>query len=530
MMHPATGDCDRACLPRRRLWPLALLLAASGVGAQQAQQVQPTRQAAEQGATGQRGRALTVDMSASVTETLTDNAMLRDSEKRSDAITQLSAGINAALRSDRVNGVLDYQLTGTVHARESKSDKVGQALRSAVNAVLIENLFYLDGAASISRQAISAFGIQDVGRSLDNPNTTEVRNLSLTPSLRGRIGSSAVFDARVNFAHQSTEGSSRGDLSTRTESLSIGARPGVRLGWNASLVRSNYKFKNGRTTQDTRALAGLVFQPDPSLRFNASLGREENDITTLGAKNNNTWGVGVVWVPSPRTSLSATRDHRFFGDAHSVSFVHREARTTWRFTSSRDLQNAQPNQATTVLQDAFQLLDDLLASQVPDPVQRRDIVLKYMEQRGIPASAVVNASFLNSAVTLVSRQELGFGWQGVRSNALFTAYRSDSRRVDGVSSVFDDLTTDPAVRQQGAALTLGHRLTPVAGISMTLTWQRSRGASETRNNELTSATLNWTTRLGPSSNFSLGARHVEFDTQQNPYNENAVFATFGVRF
>lgn len=524
MMRPATGDRDVACLPRRRLWPLALLLAASGVGAQ------AQTAAAEQGATGNRGRALTVGTSASVTETLTDNAMLRDSEKRSDAITQLTAGLAAALRSDRINGALDYQLTGLVHARESKSDRVGQSLRSAVNAELIDNLFYLDAAASISRQAISAFGIQDAGRALDNPNTTEVRNIALTPSLRGRIGDSAVFDARVTFARQSTQDIDRGDLSTRTESLSVGARPGVRLGWNASLVRSHYEFKDGRKTSDARALVGLTYQHDPSLRFSASLGREENDITTLGTKNNNTWGVGVVWVPSPRTSLSASRDHRFFGDAHSLSFQHRGAQTTWRFTSSRDLQNAQPNQATTVLQDAFDQFFARFANQIPNVDQRRDFVLALMEQLGIPTSAVVSSAFLNSAVTLVSRQELGVVWQGRRSSATLTAFRSDTRRVDGVSSVLDDLTTDPSVRQQGVSLTLGHRLTPVAGINLTLSWQRNRGATESRNNELSSAMLNWTTRLGPSSNLSLGARHVEFDTQQNPYTENAVYATFGVRF
>jgi len=29
---------------------------------------------------------------------------------------------------------------------------------------------------------------------------------------------------------------------------------------------------------------------------------------------------------------------------------------------------------------------------------------------------------------------------------------------------------------------------------------------------------------------SLGARRVEFDSATNPYTENAVFATYGVRF
>ncbi|NRF66494.1 TIGR03016 family PEP-CTERM system-associated outer membrane protein [Aquincola sp. S2] len=497
-----------------------MLLAAAGGQAQEAAQLQQS----------QRGRPLTVQPSASITETLTDNALLRDSDKRTEAITQLTAGVAATLRADRVSGVLDYQLTGTVHARETKADKVGQSLRSTLSAVLIDELFYLDGSASIGRQAISAFGTQDVGRPLDNENSTEVRSLSLTPSLRGRIGDNAVFDARVNFTKQSSEGSNRGDLTTRTDTLSVGARPGVRLGWNASVTRGSYKYKDGSNTHDSRALVGLTYQPDPSWRFSANAGREENDITTLGTRNNTTWGVGLQWVPSPRTQLAATRDHRFFGEAHSISFTHREPRTTWRFTSSRDLQSAQPNQVSTLLHDVYQLLFDMLASRVPDPVARRDAVLRVMEQEGIPASAVVTSAFLNSAVTLVSRQELAFGYQGIRSSALLTMYRSDTRRVDGRSSAIDDLSTDPAVRQHGALLTLSHRLTPASGISLTLTWQRNRGASQARNNELSSASLNWTTRLGPHSNLALGARHVEFDTALNPYNENAVFATLGVRF
>ncbi|MBK9234560.1 MAG: hypothetical protein IPO19_00255 [Rhodoferax sp.] len=42
--------------------------------------------------------------------------------------------------------------------------------------------------------------------------------------------------------------------------------------------------------------------------------------------------------------------------------------------------------------------------------------------------------------------------------------------------------------------------------------------------------LNLTTSLGQRSTASLAARHVVFDSNTQPYTENALIASFGLRF
>ena len=136
---------------------------------------------------GAAARALTVTPTASVRETITDNVLLDDARKRSDSVTELSVGVRLASRG-RVRASLDYQLTGSVHARNSEENSVVNALRAGVNATVIDNFLFLDGDASISQQAVSAFGVQTTNATFDNRNRTEVRSFSACVFSRCRPG------------------------------------------------------------------------------------------------------------------------------------------------------------------------------------------------------------------------------------------------------------------------------------------------------------------------------------------------------
>jgi uncharacterized protein (PEP-CTERM system associated) len=533
MNHRVPATLDRASLPCWRLLPLALCLGLAGLAnAQESSRPRDPGSAAGQDPDGGgplRSRPVTVLSTASITETVTDNALLRDSEKRSDAVTLATVGVTVLANTARVRGSLDYQLTGSAHARESKANRTGQSLLSALNAEIVDDLFFVDARASISQQLVSAFGQQDIDPGFDNPNRTEVSALTITPALRSRIGSVAQLDARVSYGRQHSQGTTVGDLSSRSETIVLSQQTATRLSWNASVQRQTTEFKDSRRTRSARALVGASYAVNPSLRLSANAGREQNDIRTLSDENTTTYGVGMQWVPSERTQLGLTWDRRFFGDAHSVNFSHRQARTVWRFTSSREVQNAQPGINTTLL-SAYDLLFDALASDVPDPAQRRQLVLLFLQQQGIAPGSLVANTFLSGAVNLLTRQDFGMVYQGLRSSAAFSISYSDSRRLDQAAAVVDDLANNKRVRQLTYSLLLGHRLTPISGINLTLTRTRARGDTVDRNSDLSSLALNWTSQLGRRATVSLGARHVEFENRSTPYNENALFATLGVRF
>jgi uncharacterized protein (PEP-CTERM system associated) len=474
-------------------------------------------------------RAWLVAPSASLTETLTDNALLRDSEKRADAVTQVTAGVSVLARTARVQGTLDYQLTGTAHARESKANQTSQALRSALHAEVVDNLFFLDASANISQRLVSALGRIDVDGTRDNANRAEVADISIRPSLRARFGNTGFAEGSVNFLRESNDAGQQGDVTSRVDTLSVGARPAPRLGWNVTASRQSSDFKDGRSTSNERATAGLTFMPDAAWVLGAHGGRERNDIVSNSNENSTTWGVSVQWRPDPYTTLVATRDRRYFGDAHLLSFQHRGARTSWQLSSSRDVQSTLPSLTNTTLTSVYDLLFDALAGEQPDPLLRRQLVLARLQALGIPVNAAVTTGFLRSAATLVDRHDASVAYSGRRLTAALLLNYSHSRRVDQAVAVDDDLSQGREVRQHGYALSLSHRLTPVAGVTITLAEQRTR-STDGRRNDLTTVALNWSTRLGRKSNVSLGARRTEQQSPTTPYTENAVHGTLSVLF
>lgn len=503
-------------------WTVLACLAASAACAW-AQTGEPGR--------GAGARAFTFSSNASVTETVTDNALLKGSEKRSDAITLLSAGVSVARRTDQFQGSLDYQLAGSVHARETRANSTTQSLRAVSNAELIDNFLFLDASAGISQNVLSPFGVQSVDATADTSNRTEARNLLVAPSLRGLIGSSLSYDARFEHARQSTDTpSGLGDSRTNAGTVTVGSVAGVQTGWSLQASRQRVSYDAGRSTTTSRLAGTLNHRYSPDLMLRASAGRERSDVTTATDANSTTWGVGLLWTPSQRTRVDLQRDHRYFGDAHSVNIEYRTPRSNWRFTSLRDVSTSSPSIVNAGAVTLFDLLYANAAQQIADPTARREAVLEQLRLAGRSPTETVGIGLLSSSVTLSNRQELSFGLQGVRTNASFSAFRSENRRIDARARPDDGLGAAGRVRQQGYSLALGHRLTPRSSVSLTLSQHETREELGQPGNELRSINLHWSSQLQSRGHVSLGARHVEFDSTQSPYTENAIFATLGIRF
>lgn len=478
------------------------------------------------------GRAVQITPSVSVTETITSNASLSSRDRRADAITQLSAGVSAISRRAGLQGSLDYQLTGSVYARETSANNVSNALRSTLRAELIDNFLSVDASASISQQAISAFGVQTADPTRDNSNRTEVRSYSVSPVVQTRVGNWGQFQAR--YTHLRTESSATqaaGDAGSDSLVLSLGGSAGPTIGWGLNGQRSRSDFEAGRSSTTDTLTASLTYRPNPDLMFSGRAGRERSDLTTSSATNSTTWGLGVDWTPTPRSRVSLKRDRRFFGDTHSVAIEHRMQRTNFRFTSSRDISTAAPSFVPNngVLAQ-YQLRMAQLAAEIPDMQQRDARVWAELQAQGLNVNQAGQIGFVTSDVTLVNRQDLSAALQGLRTTATFTLYRSETRSLNGVSQSSGDLARGGLIRQSGINLSLGHRLTPSSSLSLSIDQQRNRGTAGQGATDLLSINLNWSAQLGRRSSVSLAARHANFDSPTSPYVENAVIATYGYRF
>jgi hypothetical protein len=107
---------------------------------------------------GAARRGFSITPTLSVTETLTDNALLSSSDRRADLVSQVSPGIRMSSTGGRFRGFLDYSLTGIVYANNSHGNDLQNALNGAFNVEAIEKWAFVDVSANISQQLISAYG------------------------------------------------------------------------------------------------------------------------------------------------------------------------------------------------------------------------------------------------------------------------------------------------------------------------------------------------------------------------------------
>ena len=467
-----------------------------------------------------QAQGVTVVPTFSVSETITDNRDLRSADKQSEAITRISPGVRMSSRSGRVQGTLDYSLNALVYARDSTRNDVQHALAAGVSAEAIEKHAFIDARAAISQQSISAFGVQTPTATTINANRTEVRSLSVSPSLRGTLGDLADLEARATWG-TTTNGSTRAADSTNT-SISVRAS-GQRgpLGWSADVSESTSDFDGGRKTKQGRVGMSLNYRLDVDLRASLRAGRESNDVISTQQQKTNSWGAGLDWTPTARTQISLQRDRRFFGNGHSFSVQHRLQRSVWHFSDSRDISsNGVGNPGTAVLENYDQLFAQY-ATSIPDPIQRELFV------RGLLAS---RQGFLTNAVTVQRRQQASVSLQGLRTNVSLTAYATESRRLDGASTAVDDLSLGSVLRQRGSSFTVGYQLTPSSNVNFGYNRSATGGSSTQAGTSQQSYTMSLSSQVSSRTSLSLNLRHVVFDSTVQPYTENGATASLSVRF
>ena len=472
-----------------------------------------------------------VQLNGSLTQTFTDNYLLTGTQPESDAVTRLTAGVGLTSQTGRIKGFLDYSLSGLLFARHSEINQLQNTLNANFSAVLSEGQARVDVRAAISQSAVSAFGLQPGINSPNRANATELRFLNVAPVVYGPLGSFLRYTATLNASLSDAKGTDLGDSTLTAATVRIEPITPQRLAWAVDGTAAKSDYKAGRTTTSSR-LNGTAYYPitELDLRLSASAGAEINDFNTLQRKRYGTYGVGAVWSPSPRTSLTANLDERSFGRTHNLSLEHRTALTTWRISDSRGVSSANGESGAGIRGTAFNLLFVQFASIEPDPIKRADLVNSVLLRSGISPTAQINPGFLNSGVSVQDRQELSVALRGVRSTAVLSYTRTTTRRLDNLTTAQDDLSRSSVIHLQGLSLDFSHRLTPTSSLSLMLSNQRGNGDLISQSNRQRQASLLYTLRPTELASLSVGLRRALYLNPPRPFDETAIFATVGTRF
>lgn len=467
----------------------------------------------------------------SVTETFTDNVSLRSAGKQSEQITDVSPGIRISSGSGRFRGFIDYSLHKTFYAQNSSSRGFQNALNAAGTFEAVDNWAFVEFSGNVSQQAISAFGPQSPGNASINSNLTETRLFRLSPYLRGQLSTFADYEARYTLTTNRSASGLASDVTTNVGLIRLsGTTPAARLGWGIDASRQKTDYNAGRSTEADTLKGTLTYTVFPQLNLSVSGGQEANNYTSVNKQSSFTSGVGVNWIPSENTRLSASRQSRSFGESHSVNFDYRTARTAWRFSDSKDISVTPRGNGLGGLGSTYDLYFSQFASIQPDPVLRAALVNSFLQANGINPNVSVVSGFLTSAASLQRRQDISFALLGVRDTVTFLANRSTGSRLDSVAVANDDLANFASVRQNGISVSYAHRLTPDASLNVLASAQKASDGLGLQNTSTKSVNVTVSTRLTRQSTAVLGARRVVFDSQTAPYTESAITGALNVQF
>lgn len=475
-------------------------------------------------------RALILEPRLSISETFTDNVHLRGGAAQSDQITQISPGIHLNFDGARIRGYFDYALTGIVYAQNSAPRQSQNALAAALTLEALENWAFIDFNGAIAQQSISALGTQSIDNASTNPNRAEVSTYRLSPYVRGRWRDLVNYEARYSRAVTGSEAAVGSDVTKVDGDIKLSGDSAVKgLGWFADASQQQVDYSAGRSTESDRLDLGLSYAITPQLSVLVHGGREANNYLSLDKQSHGTSGVAVRWNASPTTQLSASRDQRFFGAGHSLSFTHRTPRTAWKFSDARDVVTTPSQAGVLSLGSVYDLLFSQFTAVEPDPVARAQLVNTYLQTRGLNPNAIAVSSFLSSAVSLQRRQDLSFVLLGVRDTVTLVATRSKSSRLDTLSTAIDDLSSSALLRQRGFSINYTHRLTPESALSLLLSQQDSSGSSSQDDTRLRALHVNVTSKVSPRATASVGLRRAVF-SGISPYTESALIVTLTVQF
>jgi uncharacterized protein (PEP-CTERM system associated) len=465
-------------------------------------------------------------------ETFTNNVNLTP-VGQSDWVTQITPGlsVNAVGPHSTLTGsisvpVLLYARTG------SENNDVYPAVNLFGSVDLYEKIFKIEGSVNVSEQFYTPFGPTPTDLSNATNNRYRSSSYRVSPVLKGTTSNGIEYELRDDNVWTNLSGA---PVSTNNayynEAIARLVGPSGRGPWN---WRANYDFTETRfnnqqpiRTQVGRAVA--VYNVDPMLELDASVGYESNDYT-LTSSSNATYGAGFRWRPTPRTDVTALWEHRFFGSSYLFTFKHHTGLTVWSVDASRNI--------TTYPQEVARLgagttvagyLDQLYQSTIPDAAVRQETIDRFIQSRGLPTTLSDPVTLYAQQIQLQQRASASVGLVGARNTVFFTAFNLKTEPIDAKGNILPPLLAfGNNNTQTGFGVVWTSILAPTVNFLASVDGYRT-----VSNGQVADTTRQGTVRAGVSRQLSprtsvyVGARYQRYVSDffsNTDYNESAVFA------
>jgi uncharacterized protein (PEP-CTERM system associated) len=467
--------------------------------------------------------------------TWTNNVNLEPSATRDSAlIFEVSPGVDVDLRSARL------ELRGTVHAPiVVQTDGDGRGTRVYPQVALvgrieaIENLFRIEGSASVTQQYFSPFGARSPSLANDVANRYTSQSYRVTPVIEGEVGSLISYQVRDDNIWTivgDTPGDASNSYSNRfSASVNRAATP---LGWRLEFFRDQIDFRNDATERDQIARVYATWRPDQQLELGLIGGYEQLKLQ-FDEQESVVYGALVRWRPTARMSLDANWQYRVGGPNYNVSFANRTPLTVWSAEFSRGISNY-PTEllefpaGTTVPA----LLDQLFLSRIPDSAERDLAVARFMQEQGLGTVLAEPFTLFGNQFRVVERIRASVGLLGVRNDLFFNVYRVRTSPITRTVEAPIDLPASEGTTQYGAGATWTTRVSSVSNFQLAADLVRAESDDLAgRHTDQGFIRANITTRLSPQTSTFAGLRLQKLRSDvRSDANEAAVFAGVNYSF
>jgi uncharacterized protein (PEP-CTERM system associated) len=474
--------------------------------------------------------------SVTVSETITDNVALKSaSAAESDMVTVIRPSIFVSRKGGVVEGSLQAMLNGAYYANGGKANKGYLTLRGTGRVEAWENHGFVDLSASISQEALSAFGPQSADNVTGSGNQGDARNFLLSPYLTGRFGSTGKADLRYTYNETEVSNSTIQNMQRHGVSANLSDPKAFGMaGWSLALMDNYSKTTNRRDLKTQSIRATGLLQLDPQLLLRAIVGSEANNYRSDEVSRSTIMGVGADWTISPLTKFSALWEDRFFGPGYLLSGQHRSGRFLFTGSYSKDVSSTSQSLSGNTMINTFDFLMSAMEGLFPDEAERTTQVRNYIASNQLPDKFAVSQAVLSNGTFLDHRLRVGVSITGERNSLLFSGYRSERNSLtDRSFSLGGDFEQTDKITQTGGSAILSHRLTPITsanfGVVMTRSQRDSTAASIAQSSRSRILTAALSTKFTPNASGSLTLRNNRGEGTTS-YTENAVIGAISLRF
>lgn len=469
----------------------------------------------------------------SLVETLSNNVNLSSSEKQTGLITQVMPGVRVDGRTARMKVYFDYALSGNFYTNANQSSNTNSYLTTFGTFEAVDNWLFVDFRGAISQQLINPFGTQSPSTAYYNRNTAQTGTYGISPYIRGQLVGSAEYYLRYNYMYTDSGAGGFSDITlSQWQGQLRGNTRFQNLRWTIDGSQQSSDYSRGRSYDDERLRAMLTYRLFPEFSISASGGTESNNYQSIDMERKTTYGYGIDWAPTDRTTVYGYQEERFFGNGHNVLLSHRFPLSTIRYTDVRDVSFIPGQNTTAGMGTIFDMYFDQFASLIPDPGARTNFVRTMLNQAGISPNAQVTSDYLANRPRVQRRQQLSIILYGSRNSLTFLAARNDNEALSLVPGAPGNAISNLSrIEQEGYGIYFSHRLTPLTALNASGYREETTTSSQlAAKTTMTTIQAGVSTNLGAKTVGSLNARYTEFESPVNPYNETALIGAVAIFF